>query len=279
MNQEIFSEMVILDICAGTKLANRANILKYEEFAKTQPQLDIPVTDYIHAGMYTRQITIPKDTIITGQIYKFDHFDIMISGDITVSTDTDKPKRFTGFNVFKGMSGKKRAGYAHEDTTWITVHAVQGESGEKIQKYLTADTFDELREFYLCCDRFDYARMVKELGATQEEIMKVVENKDDQTGTISDNCYLDDSEISGVGCFSHNNIERGVVIAEARIGDKRTLEGRYINHSMRPNCKMVMHSGGISVLSIANIAKHEELTVNYRTVLSDRFLENDLCQA
>jgi len=273
------TEMILLDICAGTKLANRANILKYEEFAKTQPQLYIPVTDYIHGGMYTRQITILKDTIITGQIYKFDHFDIMISGDITVSTDTDKPKRFKGFNIFKGMSGKKRAGYAHEDTTWITVHAVTGESGEKIQDFLTVDNFKELKEFYLSCDVFDFDKLISSCNMTMEDVRIQVENKSDQTGTISDNCYLGPSEISGTGCFSHSDFKVSDRVCEARIKDKRTMEGRYINHSVRPNCIMVICTEGVYVMAIEPIYKNEELTVNYRTVLKNRLLENDLCQA
>lgn len=278
MNAEIMNEMIISDICAGTKLANRANIMAYEDFAKTQPQLDVPVTDYIHGGMYTRQITILKDTIITGQIYKYDHFDIMISGDITVSTDTDKPKRFKGFNVFKGVSGKKRAGYAHEDTTWITVHAVTGDTGEGIQDYITADSFEELSEFYIGRDRSDYQNMLIEMGATESDIRKIVENTTDQTMTINDNCYLSDSTIAGIGCFSKRNFTDGCTIATARKGDKRTMEGRYINHSIKPNCKMVIEGGDVLVLAIDNIFIDEELTVNYRTVLNDRFLRGDLCQ-
>jgi len=103
---------VIDTLCVGNKYDNRAIILNFEDIAKTMDQIEIPVIHHIHGGMYGREITIPKDTVLTGQIYKFDHFDIMISGDITVSTDTGETKRFTGYNCFKGMSGKKRAGYS-----------------------------------------------------------------------------------------------------------------------------------------------------------------------
>ena len=66
---------VIDDICVGGKLPNRKNILAFEEIAKTMPQVEIPVKHHIHGGMYGREITIPKGTILTGQIYKFDHFE------------------------------------------------------------------------------------------------------------------------------------------------------------------------------------------------------------
>ena len=69
---------VINGICEGGKYPNRSNILAFEDIAKTLPQINIPVKHHIHGGMYAREITIPKDTIITGQIYKFNHFDYKI---------------------------------------------------------------------------------------------------------------------------------------------------------------------------------------------------------
>jgi hypothetical protein len=143
---------VISDICVGDKLSNRAAILEYEKFALEQPQIDIPVKNYIHGGMYAREITVPKDTILTGQIYKFDHFDVMISGDVTVSTDTGERKRLTGYNLLEGLSGKKRAGYFHEETVWVTFHPFTGKDGDEIQDFITVDSFEELEEFYLSND-------------------------------------------------------------------------------------------------------------------------------
>jgi len=98
---------VVGDICVKDKSSNRDAILKYEDYAKDLPQVDIPVIHHMHGGMYGREITIPKGTVLTGMIYKFDHFDIMISGDITVSTDDAQVIRMKGFNLFKGLSADK----------------------------------------------------------------------------------------------------------------------------------------------------------------------------
>ena len=134
-------------LCVGDGRATKEKILAYEVMAKVMPQVDIPVKSTMHGGMYAREITIPKGTFLTGAIYKFDHLDIMISGDITVTTDDGERKRFTGYNFFEGLSGKKRAGYAHEDTTWIGIHPVVGDDPEEVQKFLTVETFEELAEF------------------------------------------------------------------------------------------------------------------------------------
>ena len=105
-------------------------------------QIEIPVQSNNINGMYTREITIPKGSLITGAVHLFDYVDIMLSGDITVST-ADGPKRFTGPNVLSGKAGRKRAGYAHEDTKWVTVHKTDIADGDEFVKLLTVPTMKE----------------------------------------------------------------------------------------------------------------------------------------
>lgn len=107
-----------------------------------QPQVDIPVCSNSINGMYTREIVIPKDTLLTGAVHLFDYVDIMLSGDITVATE-DGPKRFTGANVLHGKAGRKRAGYTHEETRWITVHRTDITDGDQFVKMLTVKTMKE----------------------------------------------------------------------------------------------------------------------------------------
>ena len=268
----------VSSICVKNKSSNRAKILEYEELAKELPQVSIPVEHYIHGGMYGREITIPKGTVITGQIYKFDHLDIMISGDITVSTDSGETKRLTGFNVFKGMAGEKRACYAHEDTHWITFHAFDGDNGEQIQKYITAESFNELNDFHADINRADYFNFVSRSGMTQEEIIDQVESKDDMINDDLPDVYIADSKIQGKGLFSGKQLLINDVICQARIGDKRTLAGRYSNHAVFANAEIKITTDGAEIIAIRDIEENEEITVNYRDVIKNRFIEGDLCQ-
>lgn len=271
---------VVADICVKDKSSNRDAILHYEEFAKDLPQVDIPVIHHLHGGMYGREITIPKGTVLTGQIYKFDHFDIMISGDITVSTDDAQVIRFKGFNIFKGLSGKKRAGYAHEDTRWITFHPFDGDNGDAIQDEITIDTFEELELFYVDVNRNDYWNMVSSIGMSQEEITKQVENTKDMTDLPKGygHLYVSDSKIDKKGFFSGKKILDGELIAPARIKDLRTNAGRYCNHAFFANAKILVTDKGADLVAIKNIEAGEEITVNYRQVIETRLLEGDLCQ-
>ena len=271
----------ISDICVGSKTSNREKILEWEEFAKTQEQLEIPVKHYIHGGMYAREITIPKDTYITGQIYKFNHFDIMISGDISVSTDTEEAKRFTGYNLFKGLSGKKRAGYSHEDTTWVTFHPFIGSDGDAVQEFITAENFEELNDFNVALNRSDYMSLVNSIDMTDDDIMAQVENDKDlidmPLGFID--LYVSTSEIEGKGFFSVKDIQTGDFICPSRLGDKRTPAGRYVNHALQPNAQMMVNGKDVELVAIRDIEAGEEITVNYRDVLTSRNNSGDLsCQ-
>lgn len=272
---------VVNDICVGSKSANRESILKYESIAKTMPQLEIPVIHRIHGGMYAREITIPAGAILTGHIYKFDHFDVMISGDITVSTDTGETKRFTGYNCFNGMSGKKRAGYAHEDTTWITFHPFSGNDGDEIQKFITAQTFEELEIFHDLVNRQDYKEFIESILMTEEEVRKQVENNDDLIDMPIgfDHIIVKESRIEGKGLFSKTDILNGEIICPSRIKSKRNPAGRYTNHARQPNAKMMFTKhGDINLMAIRDIESLEEITVNYRDVIRDRATRGDLCQ-
>lgn len=271
---------VIDNICVGNKSLNRESLIKYEEFAKGQPQIEIPVKHHIHGGMYGREITIPKDTILTGQIYKFDHFDVMISGDITVSTDSGERKRFSGYNCFKGMSGKKRAGYAHEDTTWITFHPFSGDNGEEIQKFITADNFEELALFNTAINKSDYESMVSGMDMTEEQIREQVCSRSDMTEMPTEYSfiYVDRSTIEGKGLYSTKKINSGSFVCPSRIRNKRTIAGRYTNHALQPNAKMTIDDKGINLVAIKDIEPNEEITVNYRDVLNTRNSKGDLCQ-
>ena len=140
--------LAIVAAVSSIDIAERRGKINALELAMLQEdQVPIDVNHRFNGGIYAREITIPKGTLLTGRIHKFDHFDIMLSGDISVSTDTGEVKRLTGLNIMEGKAGKKRAGYAHEDTHWITFHCAEERNPEEMYEFLTCGSFEELEEF------------------------------------------------------------------------------------------------------------------------------------
>ena len=138
--------------CDTDKHVQREKIQTAENIMMNYPQVEMLVNHLFHGDMYLREITIPKDTLLTGRIHKFDHFDIMLSGDVSVSSDDGTLKRLTGLNIMKGLAGKKRIGYAHEETHWITVHSAQEQNPEDMYEFLTCGSFEELEDFHIALE-------------------------------------------------------------------------------------------------------------------------------
>lgn len=263
---------------------NRHSIEAFEQFAEGEDQIECPVTHTISGGMYARQITIPEDTFLTGQMYKYDHIDIMVSGKMVVSTDDGITKILEGFNIFPSKAGKKRAGYALAETVWVTITSFPQSnlSGDEIQAEITVDGLEEFEEFMASISRYDYERFLGETGLTEEQIRRESECKTDMAEFADGDVPVEvrDSKIEGKGLFASAQFEAGTSICAARFHGFRTLAGRYCNHSIRPNCQFVIDTKNESIVLVAvdRIHPDDELTVSYRETLSMRSKAGDLCQ-
>jgi hypothetical protein len=236
-----------------------------ESFMLECEQVEIPVSDSVTNGMYTREIIIPKGTLLTGRVHKYPYVDIMLSGDITVAIPGGV-KRLVGANVCDGIPGRKRAGYAHEDTRWVTVHRTDRIELEEMIEHLT---FFSMTEFRRWDDHQDFMLMVEESGFTQQQIRDQSEYEGDRIDIDLDGLKVAPSFVDGDGVFATLDFDAGHTIAVARINEQRTQVGRYTNHSKRPNCRMIGHENGdIYLESIRRIKAGEEITVNYRQVRS-----------
>lgn len=122
--------------------------------------------------------------------------------------------------------------------------------------------------FYLEKDRESFRETIKELGFTEAEVRSMSETISDMTiSEIYKSYYpvdVRDSKIEGKGLFATSDLKEGESIIPARIGTKRTIAGRYTNHSASPNCKMIYDEGAIYLTAIKPINNGDELTVDYK---------------
>ena len=125
-------------------ISSRDNIEEFEAELLKLPQVVIPVAGCFSGGIYAREILIPADTVLTGRVYKDDHFEVMAYGDITVSSDAGTI-RLRGFNILPAVQGKKRIAYAHKETKWLTFCASSEQADDDAYlDHLTCATFDDL---------------------------------------------------------------------------------------------------------------------------------------
>lgn len=239
-----------------------------EGFMLECPQVEIPAVNKFINGMYVREIVIPKGTLLTGRVHKFAYLDIMLNGDITVAT-REGVQRLQGFNCMEGVPGRKRAGYAHEDTRWVTVHRTDQEDPADILDHLTFFSMSEYRDFRVAADNASYYALIDAMGMTEEEVTAQVQNEEDRADQFFDYLEVRDSYIHGVGLFSLVSFSQGEQVGPARISGKRTEIGRYSNHSADPNAAMVpLDNGDIAMIAIRAIRAGDEITTNYAQTIA-----------
>lgn len=129
-----------------TALALRSNIQALEQHLLTCVQAEMPLRHFFAKGLYARELTIPKNCVLTGAIHKHQHVNVIVKGDITVATEHGL-KRIQAPYVMISEPGTKRAGFAHEDTIWITVHAAEATTPEAAELELVTNDFADYERF------------------------------------------------------------------------------------------------------------------------------------
>ncbi len=123
----------------------KSEIGKAEQFLKMLPQLVVEPVHRFAEGLYSRELTMPKDTIWTSRVHKHENFAFVMTGSCTVVSENGS-ELITAPRMIKTMAGTKRILRIHEDSTWITVHALPPELGadmETLEDYFTCGTLDE----------------------------------------------------------------------------------------------------------------------------------------
>ena len=122
------------------KLANLERALQAGE------TMELPVRHHFSRGVYARELFIPKGTVLVGKIHKFSQINIVSQGEISVLTDDGVKRVKAPFTLVSGP-GIKRAGYAHEDTIWTTIHGTHETDLEALEDELIAASFEDYDRF------------------------------------------------------------------------------------------------------------------------------------
>lgn len=110
-------------------------VREMERALLTLPQVDLSTQHIVHGGLSARTILIPAGTMLTGAQTNCANV-CVIHGDITVTTD-EGPKHLVGFHVLPANAGAKRAGIAHADTWWTTLHRTDLTDITEIEREMT----------------------------------------------------------------------------------------------------------------------------------------------
>lgn len=72
-------------------------------------------------GLYIREISMAKDTFAIGKLQKHEHLWVLLSGKMTVTTESGSAEYIAPCYV-KASAGEKKAVYAHEDSVFANIY-------------------------------------------------------------------------------------------------------------------------------------------------------------
>lgn len=248
-----------------------------------EPQADCPVVHKFAPGLYIREVTLPTGACVIGHRHKSAHYNVMLSGRLTLIDPDGDHRELTAPYSFTSGPGRKIA-YIHETVVWQNVYAT-GETDVQVLEDTLLDKSDAWRDAEVQrqarflparAETDDYEAVLRELNLDPEIVRQIVENPLDQIpfplGEYS--VMVDASPIHGKGLFATAPMEPNTLIAPVRLNGKRTPAERYANHSPTPNAEMARSGlGDIYLFSTAYICGSkgglpgDEITIDYRHAL------------
>tara|TARA_R110000765_G_scaffold154638_1_gene257752 strand:- start:326 stop:823 length:498 start_codon:yes stop_codon:yes gene_type:complete len=126
-----------IDIVAGT-----------EENPIVSDSKLIPIRHFFMDGVYIREMTMYKDTLVIGAIHKHLHMCFLLKGKITVANEEESVDHIAPCFVVS-TPGIKRVLYAHEDSVWYNTHKNPSntESTSQLEKEIVAISYEEYEEY------------------------------------------------------------------------------------------------------------------------------------
>lgn len=110
------------------------------------PQVDCNTEHFIADGLYLRRIIIPEGAMLTGAVHLTETIDVMVYGDLLVTTEDGSKRITTPGSLFVSKIGRKKVAFALKETMWITAHAVEdikNKTMDEIEKELCVDSYNE----------------------------------------------------------------------------------------------------------------------------------------
>jgi hypothetical protein len=248
-------------------LTFREKLEVVEDEILKEEQMEIPIEHLFFELMYARQMRVPKGSLLTSTYHKMGQFDILLKGSISILT-ADGIVKLDAPYFGISRSGMKRIAYTHEDILWMDIRCMPVTNVEKAEELLYTNDFNELIKHQNDMSKDDFPHFLKELGVTKERVKELSENTEDRVDLDlkSYGLFIDKSNIEGDGIWPSKTFKAGEVIGPAKINGQRTQLGRYVNHSVYPNAKMVVQDGDVYCIAVKLIEKVEIVT-DYRETL------------
>ena len=107
-----FENLLIEKTDGENIISDKGNVVRCEEF---------PLKHSFADQIYVRQMNMKKDTLVVGAIHNHLHVWFLLTGSLTIVTETSNEDFIAPCYVIS-KPGAKRVIYAHEDSIFVNIH-------------------------------------------------------------------------------------------------------------------------------------------------------------
>ncbi len=107
-----FEKLLIENTDGKNIISDKGNVVRCEEF---------PLKHSFADQIYVRQMNMKKDTLVVGAIHNHLHVWFLLTGSLTIVTETSSEDFIAPCYVIS-KPGAKRVIYAHEDSIFVNIH-------------------------------------------------------------------------------------------------------------------------------------------------------------
>ena len=108
----------------------------------------VPINHFFMDGVYVREMTMFKDTVVIGAIHKHLHMCFLLKGHLAVASET-------GVNEYKAPCyiiaepGEKRVLYAYEESVWYNTHKNEDniKDIDQLEKNIVAVNYEDYEQY------------------------------------------------------------------------------------------------------------------------------------
>ena len=131
-------------VTAGTEMAGLIERLERE--AMGMPQVECPVREFFAPGLYAREITIPKGTVLIGAVHKTQNMAVLSRGRLRLVTPAGAQDISAehGNHVMTVQPGGKNAAVALETAVWTNYFPTTETDPDRLIELVAEARRDEL---------------------------------------------------------------------------------------------------------------------------------------
>ncbi len=125
------------------KIEGTLNHIAGEEYSEDMQEI-YPLKQHLEGGLYTRELFMPKGSLVISMVHKQKHPSFLLKGKLSYLTDEGEVVTIKGPHTIFTQIGTQRVLYIHKDCEWACVYKTDAQTFEEAEADVYTNDYREL---------------------------------------------------------------------------------------------------------------------------------------